>query len=417
MKDPKYGDNKGTDPNDERANGDQRVVRVVVRRAILEIFDVLFQHVNRLLELEEGFLFLLSLLPGTAAAPSALATKAKETAPSATSVVGHLLLLPFDFEELANVHELVDALPNGHLRLGELHGIHVAGTVDKVHDEIQRHRSDTNTAEQGKEEPSYKGHETSKEGTKADLNHDTAHLLKFVVALEDNAVAPSHGLELVGLEGEDLRCVGYVVDGDGLVGEELGGGSVVLVFPDGDVGIAEKVVGEEEDEDNNDQSGKLPLEGIPDAGFLLGIAPSGGVGSGHEHAIIGLVVEGGEGDEQEHVGGDEPEEDVPEEGHVEPAADSGVVSVASGISLVVGNVERKEEDRGAGHNEAGPNDQLGEPRLILVVGMLILDQHIKSHDGQYYERHKNGNDEEPVRLHRHCDTRSSVSLLLSLAFI
>ena len=319
-------------------------------------------------------------------------------------------MLPFDFEEFADIHELVDALPNGHLRLGELHGVHVAGTVDKVHYEIQRHRGDPNAAEQGKEEPSHKGHETGKEGGKADLNHDAVHLLEFVVVHEDDAVAPSHGLELVGLEGEDLRCVGNVVDGDGLVGEELGGGSVVLVFLDRDGGIAEEVVGEEEDEDNNDQSGKLPLEGIPDAGFLLGIAPSGGVGSGHEHAIIGLVVEGGEGDEQEHVGGDEPEEDVPEEGHVEPAAGSGVVSVASGISLVVGNVERKEEDRGAGHNEAGPYDQLGEPRLVLVVGVLILDQHIKSHDGQYYERHENGNDEEPVRLHRHCAVTSSLVL-------
>ena len=42
MQDPKYGDNKGADPNNERADGDEGVVRVVVRRAILEIFDVLF---------------------------------------------------------------------------------------------------------------------------------------------------------------------------------------------------------------------------------------------------------------------------------------------------------------------------------------------------------------------------------------
>ena len=265
VEDPEYGNDKGADSNDERTNGDEWIIRVVVRRAILEIFNVLFQHVHCLLELEEGFLLLFPFLASTAATASALATKTEETTAASSPVVGHLLLLLFNLEKLANVHEFIDALPNGHLRLGEFHGIHVTGTIDKVHDEIQRHRGDANSAEEGKEEPSDEGHEAGKECAEANLHDDTAHLLEFVVALKDDAVSPSHGFQLVGLEGEDLRRVGNVVDGDGFVGEELGGGSVVLVLPDGNVGVAEEVVGEEEDEDDNDQGGKLPLEGIPDS--------------------------------------------------------------------------------------------------------------------------------------------------------
>ena len=211
VQNPEYGNDKGADSNDERTNGDEGVVRVVVRRAILEIFDVLFQHVHCLLELEEGFLLLLPFLASTTAPAPALATKTEETAAASSPVVGHLLLLPLNLEKLANIHEFIDALPNGHLRLGKFHGIHVTGTVDKVHDEIQRHRRDANSAEQGKEEPPDEGHEAGKECAEANLHDDAALLFKFVVALKDDAVSPSHRFQLVGLEGEDLRRVGNVV--------------------------------------------------------------------------------------------------------------------------------------------------------------------------------------------------------------
>mmetsp|Transcript_46851 Transcript_46851/g.86961 ORF Transcript_46851/g.86961 Transcript_46851/m.86961 type:complete len:224 (+) Transcript_46851:753-1424(+) len=155
VKDPADGHHERNDSKQEGSVGYERVVILVVRRAVLEVFHVLFQQVHRLLELQESLLLLPLLLP-------LVSTAAAEESLLSASVVRPLV--PVDLDQFANVHQFVHPLSDAQFRLSELHGVHVPGPIHEPQDEIEGHGRQTDASEQGEKEPPEPRHESRKEG-------------------------------------------------------------------------------------------------------------------------------------------------------------------------------------------------------------------------------------------------------------
>jgi len=165
-----------------------------------------------------------------------------------------------------------------------------------------------------------------------------------------------------------------------------------VVLADRYVRVAQEQVRQSERQPHDDQDHDLILEGLAEAVVRFGAHGR----PGHEHPVVGLVVEGRERDEDEDEDGDEPEEDVPEKFHVESAAEGRVEALASRVLPLIRDVQRQHQHRRAGYHERQERHELRHVRLVLVVGVGVVHQQVDAHDEEDAEGHHYGEDEEPV---------------------
>mmetsp|Transcript_15157 Transcript_15157/g.35126 ORF Transcript_15157/g.35126 Transcript_15157/m.35126 type:complete len:355 (+) Transcript_15157:1126-2190(+) len=304
-----------------------------------------------------------------------------------------------DLDQLADLDQLVDPIPDVLLRVRELHRVHVAGSVLEDEQKVQGHRGHPDPPEDGEEEPPHPGQQRGDEGRDGDLQDQELRPVVFCFRFVEPIRLP-HVLQLVDRKGQKVSRR-FVETGAGLVDQPARvpedrqeGRTFVLL--DGDARLAHRDVGRAQHDRDEDDDPRGPPERLQDPGLLhaLGVEP----GSGHDHPVVGLVVEAREGDHQEDPDGDQPEEDRPEEIHVQPAAQHRVLreSVASGKSLVVGDVEGEQEAGRTRQHDPDDDDEFRKVGVVLVVGMLVVHQQVHGDHQQQDEGHRHDADQEDL---------------------
>ena len=105
--------------------------------------------------------------------------------------------------------------------------------------------------------------------------------------------------------------------------------------------------------------------------------------------LVALVVEHGEGYDEEDEDGVDDVDDEPERLHGEREV-AGAVVDGLPAGLAVGDVGGEHEDGEDGDGEAEHDDELGEVGLVGVVGVLVVDEQVdadEQHDHADHHRH------------------------------
>mmetsp|Transcript_42372 Transcript_42372/g.83237 ORF Transcript_42372/g.83237 Transcript_42372/m.83237 type:complete len:559 (-) Transcript_42372:216-1892(-) len=347
---PQEGEHRRDHPHHQLPHGHQRVVLVLFLVAVLEIGDVILQHVHRHFELVERRL-VLGVVPPLGEPPPLLLVE--------------LPPLPFEAEDVPNLHEVGRAGAHAELRFRELQGVHVAGTVDVGGDVVDGEAREADPRKDREQDPSEERHDG---GDEKDRREGQLHV-RSVVRIRRVQPDPIGGRYLRrGDIGQPVQ-EGPPRHREGLEG---------VIVRDRHLGerqldTVEVPLADEEDQRGDDYH----AEGVP-----CGLARHVPIGPPpvlprHVLPVVRLVVEHGERDDDQHERDGGQVQHRPEGKHVDSPAQV-VVQVAlraRGAALAVRHVQAQGRDGGLGEQQACEDHHLGSVRLVPVVGVLERDQH------------------------------------------
>ena len=188
--------------------------------------------------------------------------------------------------------------------LGEFHSIHVSGTIDKGHDQIQGQGRQSNATKDGKEEPAKPGHETGIKGTDGNLKDQVfgSHIYGIVFKVSRTR-AWEFGDIKGGVHPRNRRNVVW----NNVSANDSNG--IPFKFLYRDFGIRKEQIGNNKDQTDNDKDKYLVAASLSEPRTLDGVGCIGR--AGHEHAIVRFVVKGRKRDQDKDPYGNQPKDCIP----------------------------------------------------------------------------------------------------------
>ena len=68
--------------------------------------------------------------------------------------------------------------------------------------------------------------------------------------------------------------------------------------------------------------------------------------------------------------------------------------VLTGVTFVVGNIQREKHDGPSGENKAKEHDEFGSPGIIVIIRMLVIHEQIQCHNQKNDYGRQNGKHEK-----------------------